>query len=63
MKWCKANNLPALTALIVDEVKGIPNISPTKLFEDEDFPAEQQRVFGYGWYDVKPPSIDDLRIK
>jgi putative restriction endonuclease len=59
MRWCKANDLPALTAIVVDKTTGLPN---TGLITVEgEFPAEQQRVFAHPWFDIMPPSVEELR--
>ena len=59
MQWCKANDLPALTALVVDKTTGEPREGLTTVIGG--FPAEQQRVFAYRWNDLVPPTNEDLK--
>jgi hypothetical protein len=58
MRWCKANDLPALTSIVVDKTKGIPNDGLTTVAGQ--FPAEQQKVFAHPWYSIIPPTLKDL---
>jgi hypothetical protein len=44
MRRCKANDLPALTSLVVDRKTGLPASGLDTVAGDE-FPAEQQRIF------------------
>lgn len=60
MAWCKRNELPALTALVVNTQTGIPGEGLSTV-SDDNFPAEQQRVFAYPWYSIFPPTIKDLQ--
>ncbi len=59
MRWCKANEIPALTALVVTDATGVPSTGLTTV--DKEFPAEQQKVFAFDWYSIFPPSLDELR--
>jgi putative restriction endonuclease len=59
MKWCKLNNLPALTAIVVDKTTGLPRSGLTAV--EGEFPAEQQRVFAHPWFSILPPTVAELR--
>jgi len=59
MRWCKNNNLPGLTSLVVDNETGLPAEGLTTV-EPDKFPAEQQKVFRYDWFSHLPPTIDEL---
>ncbi len=60
MGWCYENGLPALTALVVRDDTGIPGEGLVTV-EGEDFPAAQQRVFRYNWFQLFPPTIQELK--
>jgi hypothetical protein len=62
MRWCKANELPALTSLVVDAKTGLPSSGLTTV-EADAFPAEQQRVYLYDWFSVLPPTGDELMLQ
>lgn len=55
MNWCKREGLPALTAIVVEKETGIPSTGLSTV-SDDNFPAEQQRVFSFDWYSIFPPS-------
>ena len=59
MGWCYENNLPPLTVLVVRDDTGIPGRGLITV-PGEDWPAAQQRVFGFNWFSVEPPSIAEL---
>jgi hypothetical protein len=59
MRWCKTNHLPALTALIVDGTTGLPSHGLTTV-DGNEFSAEQQRIFGFDWFTIMPPTLDEL---
>ncbi len=55
--YCKQNRLPPLTALVVNEKTGMPG---------EGIPIEKslskrEKVFAFAWFDVIPPSPEELR--
>ncbi|SRR6266849_587388 len=56
--YCQDNELPPLTAIVVGKRRGTPGedipIDPTK------FDSERERVYDYDWYDVYPPSEEEL---
>jgi hypothetical protein len=60
MRWCQANNLPALTTLVVDRITGLPKSGLTTV-ADDDFPAECERVFKRKWFSIFPPTLDELK--
>jgi len=55
--YCKQNNLPPLTALVVKSKTGLPG-SGLPL---ADFPAALQKVFSYNWLGVGCPKPEDLK--
>ncbi len=60
--FCKQNNLPLLTVLVVNKETGLPG----KGLEDAlpptvDFHAERERVFNHKWFDLYPPSPEELK--
>lgn len=60
MRWCQTNELPALTTLVVDSQTGLPSVGLTTV-ENNQFPAECERVFRFGWFAIFPPALDELR--
>lgn len=58
MGWCHENGLPALTALVVNKETGLPGEG---LYAATNLPVEQQRVFGFNWYSLMPPSTQELQ--
>jgi len=59
MRWCDKNQLPAITALVVDHTTGLPS-SGLNTVEQDKFPAEQQKVFRHDWIFHFPPTIEEL---
>lgn len=55
--WCLENDLPALTALVVNQETGLPGIG---IPCEEDLDAERENVFTYDWFDIVVPSPDEL---
>lgn len=56
--YCNEYNLPLLTALVVNQETGLPGGGiPT----NKDLNAEREKVYAYTWYDVYPPSEDELK--
>jgi hypothetical protein len=60
MRWCKKNDLPALTALVVDRVSGLPSTGLTTV-DGNEFPAECQKVFRCEWFLIFPPTLGELK--
>jgi hypothetical protein len=59
MRWCDKNDLPALTALIVDQSTGLPAAGLAAVDADK-LPAAQQDVFRHDWFRHLPPTIEEL---
>jgi hypothetical protein len=59
MQWCQSNGLPALTTLVVDSETGLPSHGLTTV-EGNQFPAECERVFDFRWFEIFPPSLEEL---
>ena len=60
MNYCKENNLPPLTILVVQKHSGIPGQGLTTI---EDLNKDREAVFNYEWYKLKPISLIDLNNK
>ena len=59
MDWCAAEKLPALTSIVVEKKTGVPSTGLTTV-EENDFSAEQQRVFAFDWYSIRPSGRKEL---
>ena len=57
--YCKGNELPILTAIVVGKYRGTPGEQIPLAPDDVD--VERQKVFKYDWYNVYPPTEDALR--
>ncbi len=57
MHWCKQNDLPALTALVVGSDTGKPGSGLTTV---DDREAAREKVFEFNWYSIIPPSGEEL---
>jgi hypothetical protein len=55
--YCKRNNLPPLTSLVVNEKDGLPSEGFT---EATDIFGAQARVFVYDWLGRKAPPPEDF---
>ena len=57
--FCEDAELPALTSIVVGKGRGTPGpgipLDPTRVDQ------QREEVFGYDWYDVYPPTEDQLR--
>jgi hypothetical protein len=59
--YCKdgGNNLPLLTAIVVGKRRGTPGdaipVGPAKM------DREREKVYEYDWYNLRPPSEEDLQ--
>jgi len=54
--WCRDEDLPALTSIVVNSETGMPGMGiPT-----EKPMAEQQKVFAYKWYLIHAPTEAEL---
>ena len=56
-RWCKQNELPGLTVLVVKENQGVPG----DWLELEDFDKERELVFNTNWYLMVPPTPEELQ--
>ena len=59
MRWCARNNLPALTAIVVNKTSGLPG-EGLHTVDGNKFAAEQQKVFKFDWFAIFPPVITEL---
>ena len=57
LTYCPTQNLPPLTALVVNRDTGIPG----KGFTIENVNAERERVFRFDWFAVVPPTIQQIK--
>ena len=55
LHYCRQEGLPPLTVLVVNQGTGLPGQNLT-----EDMNAAREDVYNYWWYDVIPPSPDEL---
>jgi hypothetical protein len=57
--YCEDNDLPPLTTIVVGKGRGTPGsgipVDPGRI------DADRERVYEYNWYNVYPPSKDELR--
>jgi hypothetical protein len=60
--WCKANGLPALASLVVEQSTGLPAPGFTVVLR-ADIPAEQKRVWECDWFSFLPPTATELAGK
>lgn len=58
MRYCDQNALPPLTVLVVQKGSGSPGEGLTTTV---DAAADRQRVFAYNWYNLHPPTPDELK--
>jgi hypothetical protein len=57
MFYCKQNELPELTVLVIDAEGGVPmepQLTPS-------FDTAREKVYKYDWYSIFPPSPDELK--
>lgn len=59
MYWCDGNGLPPLTVLVVNSENGLPGGG---LIASSDFHADRETVFNTNWYDIVPPTLDELKV-
>jgi len=57
MCWCDQETLPPLTVLIVNQDTGLPGDGLTTA---DDLHRQREEVFAHGWYDIVPPTADEL---
>ena len=58
MYYCREQQLPPLTVLVVNQDTGLPGSGLTTL---EDVNLDRERVFAHDWFQVEPPETDDFR--
>lgn len=56
--YCQDNELPPLTAIVVGKGRGIPGADIP--IDPATFDSERERVYDYDWYNVYPPSEEEL---
>ena len=55
--WCKDNELPPLTSLVVNEKTGLPGEGiPIK-----KAPTYREKVYAFDWFKIVPPTREELR--
>ena len=57
MRYCKANNLPPLTIVVVNETTGSPGEGLVTLANEN---LDREAVFHYDWYNLYPPGENDF---
>jgi hypothetical protein len=57
--FCMAENLPPLTSIVVGKWGGTPGAGIP--VNQSDMDAERERVYRDNWYDVHPPTAEDLK--
>ncbi len=57
MWYCKDNNLPPLTVLVVNRQTGLPGEGLTTL---EEVNTDRESVFTFNWFDIAPPQNSDF---
>lgn len=60
MFYCQQNKLPPLTAIVVSKWEGVPGegfiaITP------EELDIKRMEVFHYKWFEILPPTIEELK--
>jgi len=58
MCYCSQQNLPPLTIIVVSK-EGIPGEGFTDA-KPEEFHRKREAVFDFNWYDVFPPTVEEL---
>ena len=56
--YCKANGLPHLTSIVVGKNRGTPGEEIP--FDHNTVDAERERVYSMDWYDIYPPTAEEL---
>jgi hypothetical protein len=56
MFFCREERLPPLSVLVVNQETGLPGEGLT----DTDLNADRESVFDFDWYDVVPPTSQEL---
>jgi hypothetical protein len=58
MYFCQQHNLPALTALVVNQQRGHPG--PGFFVSGTSTDAAREKVYGFPWYEIVPPTSDEF---
>jgi len=58
--YCDENDLPPLTALVVNKTTGIPGEGLHTLISLKKLNVDRERVYDYAWYAIFPPSPAEL---
>jgi hypothetical protein len=56
--WCKEEGLPHINTLVVNAETGVPGDGPG--YDAKEVPAFQQEVFGFDWYSIDVPKLNEL---
>lgn len=56
MFYCQQEQLPPLTVVVVNQETGLPGSG----LLGAELNADRERVFGYNWYGIVPPSPTEL---
>lgn len=59
--YCILNDLPPLTALVVNKVTGLPGEGLG--LSEKELNAARERIYKHNWYNIVPPTPDQLRIE
>jgi len=57
--YCEDNKIPPLTSIVVGKWRGAPGSEIP--VDPESIDGERAKVYDYDWYDVYPPSEDELK--
>jgi hypothetical protein len=58
-RWCDHHGLPSLACIVVEQASQLPTPGIVVASKD-DVPGEQQRVWAFDWYAVRPPTLEEL---
>ena len=56
--YCAAKGYPCLTVLVVSASTGQPQASAHYVPDDY---VEHEKVYGFNWFAVRPPTLDELK--
>ena len=56
--YCNQNNLPPLTVIVVNSKTGLPG---DEIPVSEDLNALREKVYDFDWFDIYPPTEEDLK--
>jgi hypothetical protein len=59
MRYCKRNNLPPLTSLVVQKTSGRPGEGLTTVVDRD---RDRERVFAVNWFRRRPVTVADFEI-